>query len=199
MFKVKCFAYKAKQGLASVGIELLEWVISSELKRTKLEYELEETVAIPQVDSRSLKLPGLGEIPIERGRAIRVSRGIASQLADSGLVRLGEEPLTLKDVAAMRWLEASEEGLIKLPDYFYIKAAKLAQTHKDDKKTMIQNDLQEIIDIRVRKIIKLVFLKEPPTSILERLQPEEKFLYNLLREALNGWRRGLMYTDEQRG
>lgn len=196
MFKVKCFAYKVKQGLASVGIELLEWVISSELKRTKLEYELEETVAIPQVDSRSLKLPGLGEIPIERGRAIRVSRGIASQLADSGLVRLGEEPLTLKDVAAMRWLEASEEGLIKLPDYFYIKAAKLVQTHKDDKKTMIQNDLQEIIDIRVRKMIKLVFLKEPPTSILERLQPEEKLLYNLLREALNGWRRGLMYTDE---
>ncbi|MCX8182851.1 MAG: DNA replication complex GINS family protein [Crenarchaeota archaeon] len=182
--------------MASVGIELLEWIISSELNRIKLEYELEETVAIPQVDSRSLKLPGLGEIPIERGRAIRISRGIASQLADSGLVRLGEEPLTLKDVAAMRWLEAAEESLIKLPDYFYIKAAKLVQTYKDDKKTMIQNDLQEIIDIRVRKMIKLVFLKEPPTSILEKFQPEERFLYNLLREALNGWRRGVMYTDE---
>ncbi len=196
MFKVKCFAYTVKQGLASVGIELLEWVISSELKRIRLEYELEETVAIPQVDSKSLKLPGLGELLIERGRAIRVSRGIACQLADSGLVRLGEEPLTMKDVAAMRWLEASEEGLIKLPDYFYIRAAKLAQTHRDDRKTVIQNDLQEIMDIRVRKIIKLVFLKDPPTGLLEKLQPEEKFLYNLLREALNGWRRGLMYTDE---
>ena len=176
-------------------MELLEWVISSELKRIRLEYELEETLVIPQVDSRSLKLPGLGELPIERGRAVRVLRGIASQLADSGLVRLGEEPLTLKDVAAMRWLEASEEGLIKLPDYFYIRAAKLVQNLKDDKKTGIQNDLQEIMDIRVRKIIKLVFLKDPPTGLLEKLQPEEKFLYNLLREALNGWRRGLMYTD----
>jgi hypothetical protein len=176
-------------------MELLEWVISNELKRIRLEYELEETVAIPQVDSKSLKLPGFGELTIEKGKAMRVSRGIASRLADSGLVRLGEEPITLKDVAAMRWLEASEEGLIKLPDYFYIKAAKLAQTHKDDKKNMIQNDLQEIIDIRVRKILKLVFLKDPPTGILEKLQPEEKFLYNLLKEALNGWRRGLMYTD----
>ena len=195
MFKVKCFAYTFKQGLTSAGMELLEWVISNELKRIRLEYELEETVAIPQVDSKSLKLPGFGELTIEKGKAMRVSRGIASRLADSGLVRLGEEPITLKDVAAMRWLEASEEGLIKLPDYFYIKAAKLAQTHKDDKKNMIQNDLQEIIDIRVRKILKLVFLKDPPTGILEKLQPEEKFLYNLLKEALNGWRRGLMYTD----
>lgn len=195
MFKVKCFAYNVTQGLTSVGIELLEWVISSELRRIRLEYELEETLAIPQVDSRSLKLPGLEELTIEKGRAKRVLRGIASQLADSGLVKLGEEPLTPKDVVAMRWLEASEEGLIKLPDYFYIRAAKLAQTHKDDKKNGIQNDLQEIIDIRVRKIIKLMFLKDPPTGLLEKLQPEEKFLYDLLREALNGWRRGLMYTN----
>ncbi len=176
-------------------MELLEWVIGSELKRIRLEYEFEETLAIPQVDSRSLKLPGLGEYPIEKGRAIRVLRGIASQLADSGLVRLGEEPLTLKDVTAMRWLEASEEGLIKLPDYFYVRAAKLVQTHKENRKPEIRNDLQEIIDIRVRKIFKLVFLKEPPTGILEKLQPEEKFLYSLLREALTGWCRGLMSAD----
>ncbi|MEM2929625.1 MAG: hypothetical protein QW797_02045 [Thermoproteota archaeon] len=178
-----------------MGMELLEWVIGSELKRIRLEYEFEETLVIPQVESRSLKLPGLGELPIEKGRAIRVFRGIASQLADSGLARLGEEPLTLKDLTAMRWLEASEEGLIKLPDYFYVRAAKLMQAHKEDKKPEIQNDLQEIVDIRVRKIFKLVFLKEPPPGILEKLQPEEKFLYSLLREALNGWRRRLISTD----
>lgn len=176
-------------------IELLGWMISSELRRIRLEYELEETLVIPQVDSKSFKLPGLGELTIERGRTIRILRGMANRLADSGLVRLGEEPLTPKDVVAMRWLESSEEGLIKLPDYFYIRATKLAQSYKDDGKIGIQNDLQEIVDIRVRKMIKLVFLKEPPSNILERLQPEERLLYNILREALNEWRRRLMHTD----
>lgn len=176
-------------------MELLEWIIRSGLKRIKLSYEFEETLIIPQVDSRSIKLPGLEEITIEKGRAIRVYRGIAGQLADSGLAKISEEPLTLKDITAMRWLESSEEGLIKLPDHFYTRAVKLMHKDKGDKQPEIQNDLQEILDIRLRKIIKLVFLKEPPASLLERLQPEEIFLYNLLSETLNTWCRKVVYTD----
>lgn len=186
--------------MTSTGMELLEWIIGSELKRIRLSYDFEETLIIPQADSRSIKLPGLEDIIIEKGRAVRVYRGIAGQLADSGLAKISEEPLTLKDVTAMRWLESSEEGLIKLPDHFYVRAVELMHTDKGSKSPEIQNDLQEILDIRLRKIIKLVFLKEAPASLLEKLQPEEVFLYNFLREALNTWRRKVVYTDgEQQG
>lgn len=186
--------------MASTSIELLEWIIRSELKRIRLSYDFEETLIIPQVDSRSIRLPGLEDIVVEKGRAIRVYRGIAGQLADSGLAKISEEPLTLKDIVAMRWLESSEEGLIKLPDHFYIRAMELMRADKGGKAHEIQNDLQEILDIRLRKIFKLVFLKEAPASLLEKLQPEEVFLYNLLREVLNTWCRKVVYTDgEQQG
>jgi hypothetical protein len=180
--------------LDSVTKELLNWILKRELKRIRLRYEFEETLVIPQVDSKSIRLPGLGEVVMEKGKAIRVYRGVANQLANSGWAKMSEEHLTAKDVTSMRWLESSEEGLIKLPDFFYLKAVKLME-NKGAKNIGIQNDLQEIIDIRLRKLIKLVFLKETPTSILERLQPEELLLYNLLKETLNMWQRELMYSD----
>jgi hypothetical protein len=175
-------------------MELLEWMVRSELKRIRLSYDFEETLIIPQVDSRIIKLPGLEDIAVEKGKAIRVYRGIASQLADLGLAKISEEPLTPKDITAMRWLESSEEGLIKLPDHFYIRAVRLMHD-KVGKPVEIQNDLQEILDIRLRKLFKLVFLKEAPTNLLEKLQPEEVFLYNLLREVLNTWCRKVVYID----
>lgn len=176
-------------------MELLEWIIRSELKRIRLSYDFEETLIIPQVDSRNIKLPGLEDIVVEKGKAIRVYRGIAGQLVDSGLAKISEEPLTLKDITAMRWLESSEEGLIKLPDHFYIRAVELMRSDKSSKSPETQNDLQEIVDIRLRKILKLVFLKEAPASLLEKLQPEEIFLHSLLREALNTWCRKVVYTN----
>ncbi|MEM2089249.1 MAG: hypothetical protein QXF52_11395, partial [Thermoproteota archaeon] len=93
------------------------------------------------------------------------------------------------------WLESSEEGLIKLPDHFYIRAVELMRSDKSSKSPETQNDLQEIVDIRLRKILKLVFLKEAPASLLEKLQPEEIFLHSLLREALNTWCRKVVYTN----
>lgn len=180
--------------MTDVATELLRWMVSSELKRIRLGYGFEETLIIPQVDSKGLKLPGLGEMTFEKGKAMRIYRGIAGQLVDSGLVKIGEEPLNLKDVTTMRWLESSEEGLIKLPEYFYIRSVRLIQG-MGGKVHEVQNDLQEILDIRLRKIIKLVFLKDVPMNILEKLQPEEIFLYDILREALNIWRTELISGD----
>ncbi|MEM1556978.1 MAG: hypothetical protein QXR44_00550 [Thermoproteota archaeon] len=179
----------------NITIELLRWVMKRELKRIRLKYEFDEALVIPQVDSKSIKLPGLEEVVMEKGKAVRIYRGIANYLSDSGWVKMSEEHLTIKDIASMRWLESSDEALIKLPDFFYLKAMKLMEDSKSSKTIEIQNDLQEIIDIRLRKLIKLVFLKEVPTSILERLQPEELLLYNFLKETLSTWQRELMYSD----
>ncbi|MEM3713229.1 MAG: hypothetical protein QXR97_06815 [Thermoproteota archaeon] len=175
--------------------ELINWILKREFRRIRLKYEFEETTVTPQVDSKSIKLPGLGEVVMEKGKVIRIYRGVANQLADSGWVKIGEERLTSKDVVSMRWLESSEEGFIKLPDFFYLKAIKLMKDEKGGKSIEIQNDLQEIVDIRLRKLLKLVFLKDVPMSIMERLQPEEVLLYNLLKETVNAWQRELMYTD----
>jgi len=170
-------------------------MMKRELKKIRLKYELDDTIVIPQVDSKNIRLPGLEEFVIERGKALRVYRGMANRLADSGWVKIGEENLTLKDITSMRWLESSEEVLIKLPEFFYLKAVKLIGEGKDSKIMEVQNDLQEIIDIRLRKLIKLVFLKEAPANILERLQPEEKLLYSFLKEALKIWQKELMSPD----
>jgi hypothetical protein len=183
-----------KEVLDSVIVELLSWVVRRGLKKIRLRYELEEVLVVPQADSKTVKLPGLEEIVMEKGKALKVSRGIASHLADSGWVKIGEDHLATKDISSMRWLESSEESLIKLPDFFYLRAAKLLKEGLG-KAVEIQNDLQEIIDMRLRKLVKLVFLRDVPTNILERLQPEEVLLFNLLREALNTWKREVMYTD----
>ncbi|MCS7139002.1 MAG: DNA replication complex GINS family protein [Crenarchaeota archaeon] len=175
--------------------ELLSWIMRREFKRIRLKYELEETIVIPQVDSKSIKLPGLGEIVMEKGKSTRIYRGVANQLAESGWVKIGEERLTSKDIVSIRWLESSEEGFIKLPDFFYLKAMKIMKDNKGGKRIEIQNDLQEIVDIRLRKLFKLVFLKEIPTSIIERLQPEEVLLYSLLKETINIWQKELVYAD----
>ncbi|MEM2571167.1 MAG: hypothetical protein QXP96_05520, partial [Thermoproteota archaeon] len=169
------------RGLDSITREFLNWILKREFKKIRLKYEFEETVVIPQIDSKSIKLPGLGEVTMEKGKVMRVYRGVANQLADSGWVKIGEERLTSKDIVSMRWLESSEEGFIKLPDFFYLKATKLIRDDKSGKNIEIQNDLQEIVDIRLRKLFKLVFLKEVPSNIMERLQPEEVLLYSFLK------------------
>ncbi|MEM2584229.1 MAG: hypothetical protein QXP99_01680 [Thermoproteota archaeon] len=74
----------------SITKELLNWIVRRELKRIRLRYELEETVVIPQVDSKSIRLPGLGEVVMEKGKAIRVYRGVANQLANSGWAKMRE-------------------------------------------------------------------------------------------------------------
>lgn len=183
------------RGLDSITKEFLNWILKREFKKIRLKYDFEETIVIPQIDSKSIRLPGLGEVTMEKGKVIRIYRGVANQLADSGWVKIGEERLTSKDIVSMRWLESSEEGFIKLPDFFYLKAAKLIREDKSGKSVEIQNDLQEIVDIRLRKLFKLVFLKEVPTNIMERLQPEEVLLYSFLKETINAWQKELMYVD----
>ncbi|MGQ9479476.1 MAG: hypothetical protein ACUVQ0_05645 [Thermoproteota archaeon] len=177
----------------NASIELLTRIIENEFEKFRLNYEFEETLVVSQADSKSIRLPGMSEIPIEKGKIVRIYRGLANQLVELGLAKFCEEPLAIKDIATMRWLESSEDGLVKLPDHFYLRAARLISSEKSSKKSEALNDLQEIIDIRLRKIFKLVFLKGVPGNL--KLQPEENFLYRFIREALNIWRRELMYGN----
>lgn len=137
--------------------------------------------------------------PFERGREYRMTRWIAEKLRNEGILEIKDpQPISNTEVSKILWREVRSSVATKLPERFYPRLRSYLrilknQVSKTGKPAAIKEEeqagqnLRELINARLQKILRLTLAYTPPISALEGLSPEERELYEQVRESVESW------------
>lgn len=137
--------------------------------------------------------------PFEKGHEYRMTRWIAEQLRIDGIVEIKDpQPITNAELRNILWKEVRSNVLTKLPERFYprlrnylrILRQQASKTGKPlairEEEQALQN-LRDLINSRLQKILRITQATSPPTTALGGLTPEERELYEQVRKIMESW------------
>jgi len=146
-----------------------------------------------------IKLAGLKVGPFQEGKEYEVRFWIAQELKRAGIARFrGEESLDLGRLNKIRWKEGvqASQQVASLPEGFYPKlrryldelreALKKPEKMREYRKAL--DCSQDIIRLRLKKIVSLASSPPPTNQMLRNLTEEEYELYKSLYKFVSEWR-----------
>lgn len=146
-----------------------------------------------------IELIGFSVGPFEEGHEYEVRLWVARELERDGIVRIREGALDAAKLYKIQWTERIQAvgQLSTLPEDFYprlrrlideLRAASRASPEKMREYEYVQNLAQDIVNCRLRKIISLASISAPESHVLKNLTPEERVLYERIRQIVAEWR-----------
>ena len=148
---------------------------------------------VPKLDVGSVHLE-----PMNQGDVVELPRWVAEVLINLDLCESQEESFSSEVFKAVnREKIAGPDQLSKLNPDFYLKI-KRHLTYSNDNSTLKPQQLQEIektrslindlIALRLRKILMIASSPAPPGDIREKLTPEEYQIFDTVFNLLRSWR-----------
>jgi hypothetical protein len=147
-----------------------------------------------------IRLAGLSVGPLEEGNEYEVPYWIAFELQKFGVVRpRGEEMLDQSALYKIHWKERAQSTgqLSSLPDDFYPKIRRFLVALKEDSAKQpekireyekVKQLSQDIVNLRLKKIVSLAATQTQTEQFLKSLTREERLLYEELYRNINLWR-----------
>ncbi len=141
--------------------------------------------------------PALG--PFEKGHEYRIARWVAEKLRNEGILEIKEpQPVTNTEISKILWREVRSSVATKLPDAFYPRLRNYlrllrSQASKSGKPLAIKEEeqafqnLRDLLNSRLQKILRLTQVTNPPITALEGLTLEERELYEQVHEIIDSW------------
>ncbi len=173
--------------------------IRERLKLLEHDYQL-EPVRVVFLKDAEIPTPN-GYMKIQRGEELDLPRWQARKLREEGVLEIKESEIGSEDIARIHFTEVHSRGAIQLaplPARFYLKVREYIETLnkaiKENPSPSLFNDranteklLSDIVDRRLNKIVRLV-VAGGDDSVLDRMTPEEKILYQTLLNTIRSWR-----------
>ena len=137
--------------------------------------------------------------PFEKGHEYRMTRWIAEQLKIEGILEIKDaQPVTNTEISKILWREVRSSVLTKLSERFYPRlrnylhflrqqASKTGKPMAMREEEQALQNLRDLLNSRLQKILRLTQAASPPTTALEGMTPEEKELYQQVREIIDSW------------
>ena len=161
------------------------------------ENELVSVIALRK--SPKIDLIGLSVGPFEENQEYEVRFWIARELEKDGIVRVRGEILDATKLYKIQWTERIQAvgQLSTLPENFYprlrrlindLKAASKASPEKMREYEYVHNLSQDIVNCRLKKILSLASLTMHESQILKKLTPEEREIYERIRQIIIDWK-----------
>ena len=176
----------------------------------KLDFIFENSL-VTIIANRNLKkveLAGLNVGPFEEGNTYDVQFWIAQILEKAGIVRFNEgERLDPPNLYKIQWTERIQTvgQLSKLPENFYPKLRRCLLKLREEAGEIpeklqnyqkIKHLAQDIVNLRLKKIVSLATIPTKTRQILKSLTAEEKMLYERLNVLTNEWRKKILESKE---
>jgi len=137
-----------------------------------------------------------GTVSLVRGSEDEIPNWLALELERKGIVKKSEE-ITLEELGRILFQEKESVNkpavLAKIPKGFYSRIREQLQTislSKDknleilDQLRKIRSRSEEIISIRLQKIIRLAFLETSDQSFLANMTEEELLIYQSIKDLI---------------
>jgi len=151
-----------------------------------------------QVNGQRIKIGNGAVLEPKLGSIVEVERWVAEELAQSGVGSMQDDvQLDRISLNRLRWLETSisADSLRPLPPSFYPRARRLIQTARASSPELlndVDSTLREVLNARVRKLMRLAIAPSLPPDAHASLQPEEKLVYDIIHGCLNSWKEGVL-------
>ena len=173
--------------------------ICSSIKYSDFMFENEIVTVIAVRSTPKIDLIGFSVGPFEEGHEYEVRLWVARELEKDGVVKIREHMLDATKLYKIQWTERIQAvgQLSTLPEDFYPRLRRLIDELKAASKTSldkmreyeyVQNLSQDIVNCRLRKIVSLASLSTQESQILKNLTPEERELYERIRQIISEWR-----------
>ena len=147
-----------------------------------------------------IRLAGLSFGPLQEGNEYEIFNWIARELVQAGIVHLREEDnLDATKLYKVQWKERVQVAgqISELPDNFYpklraylseLKTGISIQPGKIQEYEKANSLAWDIVNSRLRKIVKLSSGPTQGEQIIQKLTEEEKLLYLELGKIVSNWR-----------
>jgi len=150
--------------------------------------------SVPKID-----LVGFSIGPFDEGHEYEVRFWVARELERDKLVRIKESGFDAAKIYKIQWTERIQAlgQLSTIPEDFYPKIRRVIADLRQSSRTSpeklreyehILNLVHDIVNCRLRKIISLATISTPEGHALKNLTPEEKALYERIRQIVAEWR-----------
>jgi len=127
-----------------------------------------------------------GEIQAKKSTTAEIPFFAANIMEKRGLLEIVNGEINERSLKLISWSEKARETKIsQLPDNFYL----LISEAPEEKKKELEPIVVEIINLRIKKILKYVLTPSIPLEILNSMSPEEKFLFHFLKEVVDSWKK----------
>lgn len=134
--------------------------------------------------------------PLEKGKEVEVTSWIAEELVKAGYARFQEgEMINIASLNKIHWRETrlqSGRTISPLPEFFYPKLRRFLEELRNDSMESDHKSamrlIVDIINIRIKKILRLGASSSQTENILRHLTPEEKIFYNKLHSTVMEWK-----------
>ncbi len=176
-------------------------IVVEQIKRFEVDFLNSMTKVKVLVGGHKIKTGEGSVIELEEGSTVEVERWIAEELVRSGIaVPRDEVQLDRIALNRLRWLETSvsSDYLRPVPQGFYPLARRLLKSAKATNPELandVDSAIREIVNARIRKIVRLAIAPNIMTEVYASLQPEEQLLYNVIYGCLNAWKDGVLGAE----
>ncbi|MCW4002012.1 MAG: hypothetical protein NWE97_02340 [Candidatus Bathyarchaeota archaeon] len=153
-----------------------------------------------------IKLAGLKVGPFQVGKEYEVKFWIAQELERAGIARFREdELLDLVKLNKIHWKErvqASQQVAFLSKDFYpklrrYLRNLKMRAIKKPEKMRDYERARrlsQDIINLRLKKLVSLASSRAQTNQILGNMTEEERSLYDRLHMIIRGWKAKILKT-----
>jgi len=185
-------------GLLPSEMEMVDSLVVEQIKRFEVDFLNSITKVKILADDQRIKAGDGTTLEPRLGSSIELERWIAEELARSGVASLQDDvQIDRVSLNRIRWLETSisADALRSLPQGFYPRARRILQAAKasdQDRQNEIDSAIREILNARVRKLLRLAIAPSLPQDAHASMQPEERLLYEMIHRCLSSWKEGIL-------
>lgn len=177
-------------------LSIIDELIRRGLERIEIERLLSPMKVNPRQDV-STQSSLLDRISLKKSMPTEVPAYVAQILFEEGLADPMEVFLDLKSLARMGSEERyNEYRLTTLVPSFYFQLKRMLSSYRsqaDDRKASQAESLAtEILDLRLKKMLRFCLLSSTPPEIKRSMTAEEIHLLELLRHILSCWKKQVM-------
>jgi len=179
-------------------MEIVDSLVVEQLRRFEVDFLSSPTKVKILVDNQRIRAGDGTMLEPKLGTSIELERWIAEELTQSGVASLQDDvQIDRVSLNRIRWLETSisAEALRSLPQGFYPRARRILKAAKSSdqgRQNEIDGALREILNARVRKLLRLAIAPSLPQDAHASMQPEERLLYEMIHSCLSSWKEGVL-------
>jgi hypothetical protein len=130
---------------------------------------------------------------LKQGTVLNVRRWIGEKLIEAKVAKYEEDKI---DINYLRQIEWKERNIInevqEVPKYFYLMIKEKMKYCNEEEKKEFYNIMQDIISLRLAKLIRIAIIPASIRDIEKKISIEEEILFEALKSLIENWKKAIL-------
>jgi hypothetical protein len=130
---------------------------------------------------------------LKQGTVLNVRRWIGEKLIEAKVAKYEEDKI---DINYLRQIEWKERNIInevqEVPKYFYLMIKEKMKYSNEEEKKEFYNIMQDIISLRLAKLIRIAIMPASIRDIDKKISIEEEILFEALKSLIENWKKAIL-------